>query len=310
MMPFNMPELAFRDLSHFDVITGQFVPFAYTTQNWRDALIWLHMLHEEQLLWTEFAIATEEMRNAMWTQGHGYINWFWVDRIERDLNGFSRQFNPDATWDWSPYMIANDPSQGTYFKHDPPHDANGLAFGSHLEGARLERAAYAVSWLYTDEGHIFGTYGVEGVHWQKNADGLPEYINNVRSPINGSGTQLADYGFWIGVAWHPVRNMVYNPSVAELESHVNRNTYLYFPLLSLLFTEAEQRELADITTTLRDEANTYGARFIMGSLDPNSDADWNTYIAAMERLGLRRFEELRTQMFNRENQHVVASYRR
>jgi ABC-type glycerol-3-phosphate transport system substrate-binding protein len=309
-MPFNIPELAPRDLSHFDPRTGTFVPFAYTTQDWRDALIWLNMLHTEQLLWTEFAVATDEMRNAMWTQGHGYVNWFWVDRIERDKNPMTQQFDPNASWTWSPYMIANDPSQGAFFKHDPPHDANGLSFGSHLEGARLERAAYAISWLYTDEGHIFGTYGVEGIHYEINAQGLPEYINNVRSPINGAGDQLADWGFWIGVSWHPVRNAVYNPAVAALESQVNRNTYLYFPLLSLLFTEAEQRELADMTTTLRDEANTYSARFIMGSLDPNNDADWNSYISAMERLGLRRFEELRTQMFNRENQHVIGSYGR
>jgi len=309
MMPFNMPELAQREYSHYDMRTGLFIPFAFSTDDWRDALIWLNSLHTEGLLWTEFATATAEMRNQLWTQGHGSTMWGWVTEIGPTYNNFTQQYDPDAYWVWSPYMVAHDGSEGIFYKRDPFHNADGFAFGAHMDGKELERLGAFVSWLCTEEGEIFTTFGRENDHWSYNADGIPVHKEHMSSPTNPQGTRLSTLGFIWSISSYAPRSYYYYPDVAILEEAVaHSGKYLFFPQLRMIFNDEETRRLADITTPFRDTAGEYCARFVMGQLDPNNDSHWNEYLATLDRMGLADFERIRTDAFYRGNQHILDLY--
>ena len=309
MMPFFMPELAQREYSHYDMRTGEFIPFAFSTDNWRDALIWLNQLHTEGLLWTEFTTATAEMRNALWTQGHGFTMWGWISEILHTYNPMTKQYDPDDYWVWSPYMVSADQSKGAFYKRDPYHNADGFAFGAHMEGDKLLRLGAFVSWLCTEEGEIFTTYGLENEHWNFNADGIPVHAPFMNSPDNPSGTKLSELGFFFSVSGYGPRSYYYYPDIAKLEEQVvYSGKYYFFPQLRMIFNEEETRRLADITTPFRDAAGEYCARFVMGQLDPNNDAHWDEYLGNLDRIGLAEFEAIRTDTFYRGNQHILDLY--
>ena len=49
-------------------------------------------------------------------------------------------------------------------------------------------------------------------------------------------------------------------------------------------------DLEVVITDVRDE---YGSKFLMGQLDPAKDADWNAYMAALEKAGLKNAKAIR-----------------
>ncbi|MCL2059377.1 MAG: hypothetical protein FWH01_10030, partial [Oscillospiraceae bacterium] len=180
----------------------------------------------------------------------------------------------------------------------------------HMEGERMERLGEVISWFCEEEGYTFAAFGIEGEHWNRNADGVPVHADHMRSPTNATGVRLGDLGFFFGISSHKERNYYYYPMVKELEEAVaDSGKYLWHPQLSLLFNDEETRTMADVQTAIRDTAGEYCARFVVGQLDPNNDAHWEEYLNTLNRMGNVQFEEIRTEAFWRgTNQHIIDAY--
>lgn len=85
----------------------------------------------------------------------------------------------------------------------------------------------------------------------------------------------------------------------EFMDKVENDNYYYIESVPMRYTSDEQDILTDVQTALATKRDEYMARFLLGNMDPENDNDWNKYISDMKRVGLERFEELQTTVYNR-----------
>jgi len=303
LQAFGMPELSARDISMVDPRTGEFIPFIFATDMYRDVLRFLHRLYENDVMWPEFATGTAEQRDSLMARGHRHVIWGWPEQIPTQLNDLSQTENPNARWEWSRDMISADPASGHFFKMDPFFAADGVGFSADASDIVVERFLYILNWLYSDEGMRFTTFGIEGVHHEVQAP-YYRFLDHMSSPQRPAGHQLMHYGWVVlGVPHHHNQNAFYRPVMVELaETFVGRPNYYYHVAPIIHFTAEETRALADIQTLLNQTRDQYFARFIMGHVDINDDAAWNNYISTMNALGLERAIDIRTEAFQRTPQ--------
>jgi len=130
LQAYGMPELAARDISMIDPLTGEFIPFIFSTDQYRDALRFLNRLFEAGVMWPEFATGTVQQRDALMAQGHRHVIWGWPDQIYSQWNDLSQTYagSPNASWHWSRDMISATPGEAHFFKMDPFHAADGTGF--------------------------------------------------------------------------------------------------------------------------------------------------------------------------------------
>ncbi len=65
------------------------------------------------------------------------------------------------------------------------------------------------------------------------------------------------------------------------------------------YTSDEENQYTDLAAALATKRDEYIARFLIGGMDPNNDADWNKYISDMNRVGLQKFEKLQNTVYER-----------
>lgn len=301
LQSFGMPELTPRDLSYVDPVTGEFVPYAFTTDAFREHTKFMNQLYKEGLIWQEFTTGTTDQINAMKSKGNGYITWGYPDKVETEYNRLSQNADPTAQWDWARVMLSNDPAKATYFKAGPYYNADGVAFSTDADDEVVERYMDYLNWAYTEEGMAVGTYGFEGVTYKKQGDNYV-FMDQMTSPIKSEGKTIANYGVISVGRQHPNLNIFYRPYLTELEkTFMNRKGYYFHTTPVMNFTTDESSQLADISTSLNQTVQEYYAKFIMGQLDVTNDKDWDNYTNTMKKLGLDKFIELRTAAYERTN---------
>jgi ABC-type glycerol-3-phosphate transport system substrate-binding protein len=299
LQAYGMPELIANDISYINTKTGEFVPFAYTTDVFRRHTAYVNKLYKNDLIWKEFATATVEQRNKFMSQNNRFVFWGYPAQIESDYNVLSRTETPNASWTWAKVMLAENPQNGVFFKREPYYNADGLGFYAYADEKKVERFLQIVDWFHTEEGMVFRTYGIEGVHFTKQGSNNV-FMPNMSSPVSPAGDRLENYGFITLGPEHPNLNAYYTPSILELENtFFNRDNYYFHNTPVQKFSSDETRELADLQVNLNQTRNEFYSRFIVGQLDINSDREWNNYIDTMKRMGLDRVIEIRTAAYNR-----------
>ena len=53
-----------------------------------------------------------------------------------------------------------------------------------------------------------------------------------------------------------------------------------------------------LKTLLNDTMTDYPNKFVMGMMDPNSDADWEAYLSALDGCGLQEWNQYYTDYYN------------
>ena len=299
---FGMPELSAREEAMVNPRTGEYVPYVYITDNYRRDLSYLNRLYANDLMWPEFATATGEQRNSMQARGHSYVRWRYPGNFDVQDNPMSRQENPNARWDWSRNLISENPANGFFFRRDPFFASNGPGFGADISDAALERFLYILNWFYSDEGIVFNTYGIENVHFTRQGNNYV-YMPHMTNPNSPQGLTLENYG-WVGglSAIHPNRNEFYSPIFGEIRDAFVGRPNFYFHISPVYgFTVQETTMLADVLPPVNQARNEYFARFIMGHLNVNSDAEWQSYLNALNQLGVQRVLETRRAAWQRVN---------
>lgn len=302
LQSFGMPELAIRELSYVDPVSKTFVPYAFSESNYREFLKYMNKLYKEGLIWKEFATATTEQTKKFQTQGNGFALWGYPEKLA-EYDNISKSADANAKWDWSKDMVSASQDK-IYFKRDPYFNADGIGFYSKISDEKLNRVLDYVNWAMTEEGQRFNTFGVEGLTYEMK-DGKPVYMEKMISPTKATGEKMGEYGIVGSAGWmvaHPAVNEVYKPVYKELEkTFLDRRDYNFFMAPIMPFTEAENKKLADIQTSINDTRDEYAARFIMGQLDPANEADWNKYIETLNKLGLQDMKKVRADAYNRAN---------
>ena len=296
---FGMPELIANEISYVHPKTGEFVPYAYTTDVFRRHTAFVNKLYRNDLIWKEFATATTEQRNKIMSQNNRFVFWGYPEMINTEYNVLSRTEAPNASWTWAKTMLAENPQNGVIFKREPFYTADGVGFYAYADANKIDRFLQILNWAHTDEGMVFRTFGIENTTFTRQGNNFV-FMPHMSSPTSPTGDRLENYGFLTIGPEHPNLNAFYRPFIVELENtFFNRDNYYFFTTPIQKFTPAETRELADLQVNLNRTRDEFYSRFIVGQLDVNNDRDWNNYLETMRRMGLDRVITIRTNAYNR-----------
>ncbi len=157
-----------------------------------------------------------------------------------------------------------------------------------------------IDYWYSDEGRILVSYGQEGVSWEYDADGNPQYSDYVlNNEAYDFGTIISYYRAlnlpsrmdWTG------ENIVYSDAALAACNVWSENDtdYLYPSAVSM--TADETADYNDIMRDISTYVEEYVVRVING--DDDLDATWDEYVQRIESLGIAEATALRQQALDR-----------
>ncbi|MCZ7540930.1 MAG: extracellular solute-binding protein [Anaerolineae bacterium] len=141
-----------------------------------------------------------------------------------------------------------------------------------------------VNWVYSEEGEV-GINGGPALY--RSLTEWTESIQNFAWMQSGITYRPSDFrlaqsneGQYVEVSLFEASNANYMPYVPPIDSLIP----------PLVFTEDQARELADLDLGLKTYIDEMFVRFVSGDVDV--DAEWNTYLATLDSLGLPRLLEI------------------
>ena len=183
--------------------------------------------------------------------------------------------------------------------------------GNTAIGADCENPEVAMRWLdylFTEEGALLANYGVEGDTFEFNEEGEPEFTDKILANENGwTMTQtvasylcpsagIANWSDWTReLAGVPEKDQACYDVWAEFSDDWRLPS-------SVTLTQDESTEraalYADISTIVKEQT----AQFISGALD--IEANWDSYISALEASGIERAIEITQAAYDRYTARV------
>ena len=288
--------------SYVDAWTGEFIPYGYTQDGFREALKWTNTFYKERFMDPEFATSNDNRRTEFFANGKAYIEYQYVESALWAETTMKPLF-PDVDWEFTGYNISVDPSKGYLYQRDNTFFAYGYAFTDKISDEGLARMLDWCDYISTDEGATFMCMGVEGMTYQKNADGTLQFMDHMyHSTRNPEGTQPWKYGMYMGILRQTedyTREVGKDANIViSADFNADSNAH-YSPAFPTAYTPEQESRLATLDTQIGDMAEEYILKFIMGQLDPNDDNAWSQYLAALDNAGIQEASQIRTESYEK-----------
>lgn len=278
---------------------GKLYP-VYTTDEYREALKFVKMLYDEELLTSLAWSATgQEMKTIITPVSGTALCGIFLGHLTS-----STATNNDVLFEYVPlknwgYVVRNDLScnLGTFITDtckNPDKAFEVLMTMWSWDGAmRIRYGEYGVNWTDPDPG-AKSDMGLDATY-KLIRDPLFEQSTAKWSQISSTFNNYAELET-AQVAeqtdpWYAKRTAMAAEQYklfAEQEAAKN-DPSMICPLL--VYTEEEQERTSMVKTNVSDRRTKAQTEFCTGILDPNSDADWNAYIKQLEDLGLAQVLE-------------------
>ena len=293
------------------------VRFVANTQEWRDGLKYLRMLHDEELLAEESFVWTEkEAKQTTENPDHPVVGSFqagWFGRFTIHGGGTGRFA------EFKPIPPLRGPSGLQQTRYHPP----SVNVQSVITSAAEHPAMIAkwVDWFYEDpiaHSLLARNFLQEGSEWRYlteeektlgwvTRDGGPAKTIRLESDVysldlDDDGWSRTTLGYWEWDAhsamppeWEgdPTR-VEWRLMVATRDLMLPYRVEKHIPP-DVIFQGMEQEELVDLTETITSRNGLVmqrGAEFITGKRDIHDDATWDAYVDELERAGVERYVEL------------------
>lgn len=284
-------------------------------ENYKEFLRYVNRLYEEGLINQDmFVIENAEVNEYVNANRAGYFGNTGYDvqaaHIKECVSpvGFTSEYNEEAT------LVAGGVVSSSFM-----HIAN-----VELEEEKAIALAKWIDFIYTDIGQLSMRNGFDGVTFEFNeivpGHGIPDHMpmveaygygndqNAYRNELAlamGMGTAyVAAYGtiydalayaedpladeVWVHTTLNALREVTIrdNPDVKIINSYPN-----------VFFTTEEATERATLKVDIENYLKTAYAQFISGEMD--IDADWDTYLNELDKIGLSRLLELEQAAYDR-----------
>lgn len=318
---FWIPELILSSQSCIDPVTGEFIPYAMTTDNAREMYKYINKLYNEGILDKQILSIEKDTFYSRCAQNNAFITYNYVYNANQFTEKTAVNGNT-GNWTWSGDMVTAYPEKGTIYKKDPLYSNWGPAFSRKLgeDTERFDAILKYYDWCASPEGQLFTTYGLDdegaaeyGVEPSYHMiNGQPEVAEGWQHDVtNPKGKKLSgEYGTLMNTfIKHPkMFQEVRGNEIDKLwNAFMAHDKYYYFDEFPMRYTDEEEDDYTDYVTALNSKRDEYMARFMMGESDPNNDADWNKYISDMKKVGLDDFCKLQTTVYERTKSQIKSN---
>ena len=166
----------------------------------------------------------------------------------------------------------------------------------------------AFKWLdywFSDDVSIRNKYGVEGTHWKKPVEGtlanngLPAQIEIIENLYTGDPQNIRS-GNNFGYGERFMNYVVRSEDPFEQERLYMEESQKYFPYVpeeknymkNYFYTPEDAQAMSEVNGTLISYVDEARVKFILGTLDVNDDAVWNSYLSDIEKIGYKTVTDI------------------
>lgn len=261
------------------------------TNKYREALKFVSKLYSDGMIDKEFQTSSNKKWEESYAKGVPYIQYSYDNRAAW-ANSQMQKVDSKANWQYSTDYITADSSKGELAPRELCYLPFGFLISKSASDEKVDRLLQYVNWASTDEGILFHDFGENGVTYELK-DNKPVYMSQIQTLTNPSGRSIQTYGIQYFPARHLEAVKAEGKDVDLQLSDVVKNK-AYIPPVAYKMTSAQEQEIAILETNLKDAVQENGLKFIMGTLNPNDDNQWNQYLSVLKKAGIDRARELRT----------------
>jgi putative aldouronate transport system substrate-binding protein len=260
------------------------VHFAAAQDKFREALKFVNKLYEENLIEKEFPTMTEEQWTQRGVNEQSFIMYDYGTRASYFQNLMPK--GSSAQWTWAPVAMSAGDRPG-FVQRELPFFAYGPVITNKLEGERLNRILEYFNWAASEEGTTFHTLGIEGETFEV-VDGKPQYTSGATTKHE----HFSKTGFMEFLFTDPDYIQADPDRQTDLEVSKAFADDEYAPFTAYELSQDEQAQANSMITGIKDIAEEFAVKTIMGQIDINDDKVWNSYIENLNQAGLKELLEI------------------
>jgi putative aldouronate transport system substrate-binding protein len=274
------------------------VKFAPTTPQWREAMKYLRSLKDEGLYYPGSFTQDTTSIQQMAIDKNDILGAF--EGLGHDLVLTTKDQSVIDRYDSMPAL------KGPEGNHFVTWDAPGIRpAGVITANCQYPEIAFRVlDLMSSDEGGIISRYGEKGVNWDSADSGsisvfgnpaVIKVIKNTWAAVGQNqnflqqGPFILDPMVTTGVQWD--RNPKSNDYIKAQAVIKLRNTGVVPKefIANLIYTNAEAEAIRTPKTNIDSYILQSIANFVAGDWDPNNDAQWSSFVAEFEKMGLSTY---------------------
>ena len=315
---FLMNPFVYNDGEDRLVLDNGTVSAAFTTPEWRDGLRYMNRLVSEGLLDRESFIQDGNQRMQM-VEGETIV----LGMAPAGHPGVFSQLRGEPTKNYRALPPVRGPKgirQATYY---PPEHRFGVDYRFAITRvAENPVAAFRwVDYMFSEDALLHLYFGEENVDWRYakpgeiGVDGEPAWFNDGKaagSGLSGVHTMTQQNQMWGHMGpryctWGCIQSRVTDPNDPwYIEKRLYDATKAFYdpykrdaakivPPITVELDEVP--EYVELKTTINEFVKEHIALFTTGNLD--LDADWDSYLAALDQIGIDRYLELVQSAYDR-----------
>lgn len=276
---------------------------AYTTEQWREGLRFVHKLIAEELL-TPLAFTQDQnqLQQMIQNPDASIVGSFTAASVSALLSNYPNMY------DYEGMGVITGPDGYGYSVYTP---SLPVAQGHITMDCENPEAAFRLmDYLWSYDAATICRYGEKDVDWREAVEGDVAYLASIgRKPAR---TTLLDLGTLQNKWWnfqHPMAlryDTVDGQIDAGLELDAWRVLYSAVPklvdrhpdevVIKIVYTEEQIDEIADINTTINTYVLEAATRFVLGDLD--IEKDWDAYLNELNAMGLERYLDVTQEAYD------------
>jgi len=298
------------DSNIWNATDGQ-VWFPYSTDEYRQAMVYLNKLYTEGLITPMFYTITDKAElTALMTPADGTA----IAGVAGAHPALHFATDSEILYQYAalpPFEGATElggyaPFRGNTFEYntfitadcaDPVLAFKLLDFMTSQESfLRMRYGVYGVDWEYCEEGSLSSS-GLKATVKVLNSAAYSEqnnqcwhYVGATIMPLCTWSSAWTDNGSWTATRSKLSASCYQNYAAAERPAEV---------IQKLIYTSDEQAYVSSVETQIMDYVAEARAAFISGVNDPSDDAAWETYLANLDASGLPQFVETAQSAYTR-----------
>lgn len=280
-------------------IVNDKVVYTAVTNEYKDMLMYVNKLYENNLLDKEFLTLNTPQWEAKMVSGEAGSTWDTAVRADM-LTGAMSEIDPNAE-----LKILSPPKGpaglGTYeILQATNYYAQGVAFSS--KSKYINEAFQLFNYIFGSEGSDLINFGVEGVTYTVE-NGSYTFTDDIMEEIKTGlipQSTLAKYGIGTWTFTFPynvqadtaVGNV--GPKVADLASRLQPSDISH-PVPIGKFTSEQMSRLKEIELTLTAMRDEYSAKFMIGEISFDM---WDDYVSEMKKNHYEEYEQILNEGYN------------
>ncbi|MDR0731139.1 MAG: extracellular solute-binding protein [Treponema sp.] len=297
---------------------------AFQKPEFREGLKYLNDLYREGLIYRDSFSMNNDTRSKLNSQKYESV----IGAIPTNHHGSagSREAGEPVRWlDYELIAPVKGPKGVQFTRYDPFYKMNNNMLTGTFIPSTSRNAALILRWLdyfHTDEGARMSEFGPKGITWDDpdpgsfGADGTPAAFKTIpwtwaaddpQNPNNrwpggvnwGQMPPLyrpaAHWGKWQAYDWTQytdgkgVEAFLYQRTATNYQPYGLPEKDILPPLW---YSADEVSDIAMLRTNINTFVDESIAKFVIGSSNINSDADWNNFQAQLKTIGIDRYLQI------------------